>query len=225
MSKTTFKEVCNAMNSAPSGGFVGITDYETQQGDVKSVTGQMGCSYADAKARAILELTDHITDGLFEPITVKGHCRAIKDGNGNIVEYNSRKKSWDMVEYTETFTVPEVLVFANEILDSWKNPKERKNNKVQLTEKENGLSYNAETGSFNFTLMVHHETYKVDASKEAKKVAGIIPKVKATMPESEVKKVIRGMFEKKIRDFTISEGKFKSLTINGEKFLSENITL
>lgn len=209
--KTKFKEILTSFNEAPTGGFVGITDYQSQNGDIVSVTGRLGLSYGDAKQAGIDALEQAIKTKDFEAVTVSGSCY---EENG---VFNSRKRSWDMKEFEITFEVDEVMETAKEILEAWKNPKARKDNKVQLTEKENGLSLNKETGSFNFSLMVDHETYKGNDSDKEKKV-------KATMPESLLKTAIRKRFEKKIKAYTIEEGKFARLKIGGKEYLSENIT-
>ena len=211
--KTTLKTLISSINDAPTGGYVGLVDYESTKGDILSCTGRIGCSYGKAKTIAIAELKQAIADKDFSDITVNGECYwdTVK------LEYNARKKSMPLQTYSETFDAKEVLEIAKEILLSWENPKARKSNKVALTDKESGLHLNTETHTINFSLMVDHITYKgktEDADTVEKKSA----------PETKVKAEVRKRFEKKFRDFTIAEGKFTSLKINGKTFLSENIT-
>lgn len=215
--KVKLTEIRDCMNEAPTGGFVGIVDYVSGDDKVMSITGRLGCSYAKAKEIAISELKDAIEIEDFENITVKGSCYwdTVKK------EWNARKKSMPLWEYDETFTDAEVLEIAKGILHDWENPKKRANNKVQLTDKENGLSFNTETCSFNFNLMVDHCIYKEEAT--AKLQEGKEQKVKCSMPEMQVKKLVRERFEKKIKAFTISEGKFETLKVGGQVFRSDSI--
>ncbi len=211
--KTTLKSLISSINKAPTGGYVGLTDYETTKGDILSCTGRIGCSYGKGKQIAILALKDAIFASDFEAITVSGECYydTVKK------EYNARKKSMPLKKYIEIFSADEVLTMAKEILLGWENPKVRKSNKVALTDKESGLHLNTETSTINFSLMVDHITYK-GKTEDASTV------VSKSAPETKVKAEIRKRFEKTFRDFTIAEGKFTSLKINGEVFLSENIT-
>ena len=70
--------------------------------------------------------------------------------------------------------------------------------------------------------MVHSEVYDKEASEMLKEGKEI--KETASMPDSLVKAEIRKRFERKIKAYTIAEGKFKTLSINGEKFASDEIT-
>jgi hypothetical protein len=216
------KDIVESMNTAPSGGYVGIVDYESSNGDVVSVVGQLGCSYGDAKAKSIEALKTAINEGDFSDITVSGTCYGDKQDDGSII-WNARKRSLPMLSFNETFSKDEVISVAKDILEGWENPAPRKSNKVQLTEKNDGLSFNTETLSFNFTLLVTKETYKEDLSKEAKH--GKEVKVKASAPDSVLKNQIRKRFEKKIKSYSISKGKFAKLSINGNTFLSEEIAI
>jgi len=221
MNKVTLKDIVSTMNSAPSGGFVGITNYESESGEVSSVTGLLGCSYADTVALKIKGLTEAIAGDDFEDITVKGQGYAdMKDGK--VIGYGRKSNARTLINFCKVYTKEQVLTFAKEILFAWENPKARTSNKVQLTDKEDGLSLNTETSNFNFTLLVQQQTYKEALSDQAK--AGKEVKVKATQPDTVLKDTIRKRFEKKIKSFTISEGKFASMTVGGQKFLSEQIT-
>ncbi len=220
MSKITLKNLVTLMDNAPSGGFVGLTDYESENGDVTSVTGQLGCSYADVKAFKIAGIKEAIENEDFEPITVTGQGYAEKI-DGKLV-FGRKSSTRTLVNFCEDYTKEQVLETAKEILLAWEAPSTRKSNKVQLTDKEDGLSLNTETNNFNFTLLVHNETYKEDASNKAK--AGKEVKQKATQPETVLKATIRKRFEKKLKSYTVTEGKFASLSIAGTKFLSEEVT-
>lgn len=221
MSKITLKNLVTLMDNAPSGGFVGITNYESENGDVSSVTGLLGCSYADTVKFKIAALKEALANDDFESITVKGQGYADMV-DGKIVGYGRKSKARTLVNFCEDFTKEQVINVAKDILHGWENPKPRSNNKVQLTDKEDGLSLNTETNNINFTLLVQHQTYKEDLSDKAK--AGTEVKIKATQPLTVLKDTIRKRFEKKIKSFTISEGKFASMTIAGTKILSEDVT-
>lgn len=221
MSKVKCTDIIACMNDAPSGSFVAITDYEGQDGTVKTVQGQIGVSYETMKANAIAELKESVENESFDEISVSGQGYA-KDVNG-VMEFGRKSKDRKLINFCETFTPEQVLEAAKGILHDWENPKPRKSNKVQLTEKNDGLSYNTETGSFNFSLVVFREYYKDDKTKQAK--AGKEVEVKATTPQTALKKTIREMFEKKYRAFTIAEGKFAKLSIGDQVFLAEDITL
>jgi hypothetical protein len=216
------KDIVDCMNEAPSGGYVGIVDYESSNGDVVSVVGQLGCSYSDAKAKSIEALKTAIDENDFSDISVSGVCYGDKQSDGSII-WNARKRSLPLLSFNETFTKDEVLSVAKDILEAWENPAPRKSNKVQLTEKNDGLSFNTETLSFNFTLLVNNETYKEELSKKAKH--GKEVKVKASAPESVLKNEIRKRFEKKIKSYSLSKGKFAKLSIGGKNFLSEEIAI
>lgn len=208
------KAIATAVSSAPSGSFVGLTDYVSDKGDVSSVTGQIGVSYGTAKEKAIEALQTAIATEDFEPIQVKGICRENPDNKG---EFNSRKRSWPMGSYDITFSKAQVLETAKEVLDSYVNA-EKKNNKVQLADKEDGLYLEAETDNINIRLLVQKQTYKELESQVAKANLGKVDKPKATMPESALKKIIRKRFEPKIKAFTIRTDNFKKLTVGGQAF-------
>jgi hypothetical protein len=217
--KVTLKNIVTLMDNAPSGGFVGITDYESENGDVSSVTGLLGCSYEDMKQKKIEGLREAVNAKDFEAMTVSGQGWASTiDG---VLVFGAKSKARNLTNFCVDYTAKEVLTTATAILESWDNPAVRKSNKVQLTDKEDGLSLNTETNNFNFTLLVMQQTYKEDLSNKAK--AGKEVKVKATQPESVLKKEIRERFERKLKSFTITEGKFASITIAKETFLSENV--
>jgi len=216
MSKVTLKGLVETINEAPTGGFIGISGYQSKKGDVSSVVGQLGCSYGKARQLSIQALQEAVANGDFEPITVTGQCYK-KDG-----VWNSRARSNPIEDYEITYSKKEVQAFAEEILEGWENPKDRNSNKVQLTDKEDGLSINTETKSINMTLLIHSEDYDVEASKLLKE--GMEHKVTAQMPEANVKAQIRERFERKMKAYTIEEGKFTTLSINGKKFQSEHIT-
>lgn len=222
MSKVTLKSLVESFNTAPSGSFIGITDYESENGNVSSITGQIGCSYQKTVELKIEALKEALSNDNFEEMTVKGQCWAQVDESGNLFDIGRKSNTRKLVNFCETYTKEQVKKCARDILYAWENPKPRVNNKVQLTDKEDGLSLNTETNNFNFTLLVQHETFKQDLSDKAK--SGKEFKVKATHPLTVLKEQIRKRFEKKIKSYTISEGKFASITISGNKFLSEDIT-
>ena len=225
MSKSkVLEKIVESMNAAPSGSFVAITDYVSEDGTVKTVQGQIGVRYEEMKKNAIAELKQAIEAADFEEITVKGQCWADADEDGNFVAWNSRKsKDRKLLNYCETYTPGQVLNMARDILYNWENPKPRANNKVQLTDKNDGLSFNTETLSLNFSLVVFNEYYKEDKTAEAK--AGMEVKIKASHPDTKVKDAIRKRFEKKYKAFTIASGKFASLSIAGTVFEAEEIIL
>lgn len=214
------KEIVTAANNAPSASFVGITDYISEKGDVSSITGQIGVSYGTAKEKAIKALTEAITESeigcgvnQFEAINVKGICRWDTEKN----EWNSRKRSMAMKAFDITFTKVEVLETAKEVLDGYVNA-EKKSNKVELSNKEDGVYLEAETDNINIRLLVQQQTYKELESQVAKANLGKVDKPKATMPVSALKAIIRKRFEPKIKSFTIRKDNFKKLTIGGNTF-------
>jgi len=217
MSKTNLKTLINTINEAPTGGFIGIKGYTSTKGDVTSIVGQLGCSYDTAKQASISALTEAVNAKAFSPMTVEGQCYQKPDGT-----WNARARSNPLKKFKVDFTVDEVLVIAKEILDGWKNPVKKANNKVQLSDKESGLMLNTETKTINMMLMIHSESYDQEASDLLKEDMEV--KVKASAPESMLKDDIRKMFEKKIKAYTIAEGKFTTLSINGERFASDQIT-
>jgi len=187
-------QIASAVNEAVSGSFIGITDYISTKGDVSSVTGQIGISYANAKNKAIAAIEKAIDEKDFEAVEVKGNCRQCPETR----EYNSRKRTWPMAKYTIEFTKEAVVNAAKEVLESYRNA-EKKSNKF-------------------LSVLVAKQTYKADASDAVKAEKGIAEKVKATMPETALKAVIRKRFEPKIKSFTLNTDNFESLSINGEKF-------
>jgi len=217
MSKINLKGLIDTINSAPTGGFVGINGYQSTKGDVTTIVGQVGCSYGKAKALSIESLKEAIDGDGFESVTVEGNCYQLPDGT-----WNARAKSNPLKSYKVDYTAKEVKECAESILEAWENVKPRKDNKVQLADKENGLALNTETKTLNMTLMIHSESYDEEASNLLKE--GMEVKVKASMPETKLKEVIRKRFEKKIKAYTIAEGKFNTLSIAGEKFTSDEIT-
>lgn len=219
MSKIKLPELVKTINECPTGGYVGITDYVSENGDVTSVTGHIGCSYADGRRVSIQELKDAIALKDFSEMTVQGQCYWDESAKA----WNSRKRSLPLENYDITYDFDKVLEMAKGVLHDWENPAERNSNKVNLAvEKESGLVYNTETGTINLTLLVDHVYYKEEKSEEAKK--GMGEKVKAQEPLANLKEQIRSRFAKKIRSYTISEGKFASLSIGGRKFASDEIT-
>ena len=213
-----FADVVAMVNGAPSGGFVGITDYVSEKGEVSSIVGHLGFDYGKARQIAIKDLAAAVAAGTFEAITVKGKC--YHDGK----EFNARMRSCPVKDYDITYTPRQVLEMANNILTAWQNPKERESNKVNLSDKQNGLAYNTETGNFTFALLVEKQTYKEDKSDAAKEAMGLADAVEIKAPETKLKEVIRGMFEKKMRSFTLSAGKFAEISIAGNRFKSDEIT-
>lgn len=206
-------EIATAVSKAPSGSFVGITDYISESGDVSSITGQIGVSYGTAKNKAIQALQNAIAMEDFEAISVKGICRWDTDKN----EWNSRKKSMPMKSFDITFPKAKVIEVAKEVLDSYQNA-EKDSNKVQLADKEDGLYLEANTDNINIRLLVQKQTYKDLESQVVKANLGKVDKPSATMPESALKAIIRKRFEPKIKTFTIRSENFKKLTIGGNTF-------
>jgi hypothetical protein len=217
---TKITDIITAMNTAPSGSFVGITDYMSTNGDVISVTGHIGFDYDRLKTVNEQRLQAIIDADEFEPITVKGSC-FYDTAKG---EWNSRKRTMPFKDYEITFSAKDVKETAEAILAKMQEPaKPRKSNKTNLTEKANGLALYNETGNFNFMLLVENETYKAEASAEAKE--GLEVKPKAKMPQTALNEAIKALYERKLKSFTIAEGKFKGMTIAGKKFESDRITL
>jgi hypothetical protein len=219
MSKVKLNEIVDCMNEAPSGSVVALKDYVSEDGTVKTVQGQIGVSYDAMKQNAICELKEAIEADTFEPMTVTGQAWENADGTFATRKSKDRK----LVKFCEDYTKEQVTAFAKEILASWENAKPRENNKVQLTEKADGISFNTETLNFNFSLVVWNEYYKKDLT--AKEQAGKEVKISASHPDTVVKKKIRAMFEKKYKAFTIAQGKFASLSIGGTTFESDNIII
>lgn len=218
MSKINLKGLIKTINEAPTGGFIGLQGYKSSSGDVTSVVGQLGCSYAKAKESSIEALKGAIAcTGYFQAETVEGQCYQKPDGT-----WNARASSNPLKKFKVDFTAEQVLTIAKEILLGWETPSTRKSNGVELSDKENGLVLNTETATINMKLMVHSEKYDQEASdllKEGKEV-----KVKASAPESVLKTKIRGEFERTIKAYTIADGKFATLSINGDQFASNEIT-
>ena len=215
MDKIKVANIISTINDSPSGGFVGISGYKSENGDVVSVVGQVGVSYGTAKTLAIQALQEAIESDDFECITVKGKCYK-KDGVWNV-----RARSNPLEDYEIDYSVAEVKEMAETVLSEWENPVKRANNKLQLSEKENGLAYNIETHTLNMTLMVLTEDYDTEASKLLKE--GKEKKVKASAPESKLKEKIRKQFMKKVKSYTLTQGKFTTLSLNGQKIQSDNI--
>ena len=117
MSKVTLNEIVSTMNAAPSGGFVGITNYESENGDVVSVTGLLGCSYGDTVALKIAGLKEAIANEDFEPITVKGQGYA-KEVNG-VLEFGRKSKDRKLVTFCHEYPKDEVIEVAKGILEAW----------------------------------------------------------------------------------------------------------
>ena len=214
---TKLKDIISSVNEACSGQFVGITNYVSDKGDVSSITGHIAPNYQTARTKAIEALETAILVNDFEAITVKGTCR--KDGN----VFNSRKRSAPIMPYEIEFSKTDVMAIANSILESWKNPKERENNKVELSDKgATGLVYNTETGTVSFSLLVEKQTYKEELSEQAKE--GKEEKEENKMPETKLKEIITKRFQKPFKTFVLSPGKFDALTINKMRFKSEELT-
>lgn len=209
-------EVKNAVSSAVSGGYVCIKSYTSDKSEVSDITGHICPNYGKAKEQAIADLETAINEHTLKEINVKGQC--YKDGD----VWNSRKRSYPLKEYDITYTVEQVEEAAKGILDSWKNPKERENNEVALTEKgQRGLVINLETGRIEFDLLIEKQVYNQDASDKAKE--GKEEKPEISMPESKLKDTIRKMFMRKMKTFVLEQGKFESLAVNGIKFASSEI--
>jgi len=217
MSKIT--KILTSVNTAPSGSFVGITNYEDSKGNISSIIGNLGFSYQNAKEKAIDSLKSALEHKDFHPITVKGTCYC---ENG---VFNSRKRSWDAKDYSITFGKKAVMETAQEILDGWLAPSKRVNNKVKLSDKENGLVLNTETEKISFSLLVEKQTFKAELTEANKAEKGIEDKVKMTMPVSALKAIIRTRFERKFKQFVIEVGKFDTLSIGGTKFDSAGTVL
>lgn len=221
MSKVKFKDIISSINEAPTGGYVGITDYVSSNLSVVSVTGRLGCSYGDAKALAMFGLKDAIENEDFEAIKIAGRSWS-KTVNG-VTEFFSRTaKDRVLADNVKNYSKAEVLEVAKSILKTWETPSNRVSNTVELSNKENGLGFNPVTGTFNFNLMVDHEYYKEDKSLAIQEGVEMVEQVQN--PDTMLKDMIRSRFMKKIKTFTIAEGKFANLTICGNKFQSDNIT-
>jgi hypothetical protein len=206
-------KIVSAVNEAPSGSFIGITDYISEKGDVSSITGQIGVSYGTAKEKAIAALEKAIADKDFEAIEVKGVCRWDDEAK----EWNSRKRSCPMKPFAVKYSKAEVLDTAIEVLESYREAV-KKSNKVELSNKEDGCYLESETNNINIRLLVQNQTYKELESQAAKANKGITEKPKASMPLSLLKAQIRKRFEPKIKSFTIRSDNFVKLTIGGQTF-------
>lgn len=199
---TNFRDIVDTISRSTSGTFVGITDYISETGDVSSVTGHIGCSYGVARNKSIKLLETAIAEDDFDAITITGECY----WDAEKQEYNARKRSCELKSYDITFSKDEVVACAESILESWKKPKKINSNKVQFTEKENGLYFEEETGNYNMKLLVEHQTYKGNVGEEKSKISA---------PITILKNKLRKRFEQKIKAFTIGKDKFKKLSING----------
>lgn len=212
-----FAELVNTINKSPSGAFCSIRGYQSETGNVSNILGHLGYSYKTAKDKAIAALKLAIDNGTLESIAITGTC--YKDGD----EWNPRKKSCPAKEYSIIYSADEVNAKAKEILDSWENPKERANNNVNLSEKENGLAFNTETNTFSFCLLVERQEYIEEASNDAKEALGIVDKVQIKAPETKLSDAIRKQIEKPIRTITISSGKFSEIKMSGVSITSNEI--
>lgn len=212
-----FAEVVQIINAAPSGSFCGIKDYIGSNGDCSSIIGNLGFSYETAKAKAIAALEKALAEKDFQPIAVSGNCYF--DGR----EFNSRLRSAPVKPFAIFYTVDDVIKEATDILENWKNPVERKNNKIALSEKKNGLAYNVETGKFTFSLLVTTQTYKEEKSEAVKEAMGTADKIEIKAPETLLKEKIRSRFEGKFRTFELAQGKFDEVSIGGVRFKSSEI--
>jgi hypothetical protein len=121
MEKIKLSGLIDTINESPTGGFIGVSQYKSEKGDVTSVVGQLGCSYAKAKESAIQALSEAIKANDFEDVTVTGKCH-YDDG-----VWNARKKSAPLKDYKITYKANTVQNVAEEILEAWQNPKERIN--------------------------------------------------------------------------------------------------
>ena len=217
--KTKVSDIISSMNSAPSGSIVSLKDYIGSDGTVKTFQGQIGVSYETMKGKAIDNLKRAIDDETFEAMTVTGKVWANPDGS-----FAARKsKDRTLINFCETYTEKQVADFAREILKSWTTPSTRKSNKVQLTEKNDALSFNTETGKFNLSLLIFREYSKPFLTAQEK--AGKPVVLKGSHPDTVVKGKIRQMFEVKYKAFTFAEGKFASFSVGSDTYLAEDITL
>lgn len=210
-------ELTSMFKEASGGAFVGVKNYISETGDCVSYSGHAPFSYANAKAKAVKALEAAIAANDFQDITVSGNC--YHDGK----EFNPRKRSCPVQAYTIKYDANTVKAEAVKILEAWKTPKERENNQVALTEKAESVSYNTETGTISFLLLVEHSYYKEDKSKEAKEALGIVEKVEIKAPETKLKEAIRRRFEKPLKRITLQSGKFEAISIDGNKFTSDEI--
>lgn len=207
------QEVVSAVNSAPSGSFIGITDYISEKGDVSSVTGQIGVGYSNAKEKALEAMEKAIAEKDFEPITVEGICNWDTEKK----EWNSRKKSMPVKTFKVTFNKAQVIAVATEVMESYRDAI-KKSNKVQLSNKENGVYLESNTDNINVTVLVANQTYKELESMAVKANKGITDKPKSSMPEAMLKAQIRKRFEPKFKSFTLRSDNFAKLSIGGNTF-------
>jgi hypothetical protein len=212
------KTIAQTMETAVSGGYVHLTNYVSDKGEVSTVLAHLIPNYGAGKEKAIKSLREAIAANDFQPITVTGKCY-----NDNGV-WNSRKKSAPLKDYSIEYSKEEVKAAAEEILADWIAPKEKVNNEIALTEKgKRGLVLNLETGRIQFDVLVEKEIYNVALSEQTKDNLGILEKTEVTMPISKLKAEIRNRFQKKFKTYILEKGKFESISVNGIKFTSDEI--
>jgi|GEM_PF-2822967 len=212
-----FTDIAEAVEHAPSGSYIGITDYVDKKGNVSSVIGQIGCSYENLKDFNIQVINDAIELDDFSSIHIEGDCYYDEDKE----EFNARKRSCPLKHFDVEYSVEEVKEAVVSLKESIQTPKTKNTNKTQLTDKENGLYVENETGNINFSLLVEKQYYKEEKSKLLKESQEIPEKVKVSSPESILKEKIRNMFTRKIKSFTIGKDKFSELSINKVKFIND----
>ena len=212
-----FTDIAEAVEHAPSGSYIGITDYVDKKGNVSSVIGQIGCSYENLKDFNIQVINDAIELDDFSSIHIEGDCYYDEDKE----EFNARKRSCPLKHFDVEYSVEEVKEAVVSLKESIQTPKTKNTNKTQLTNKENGLYIENETGNINFLILVEKQYYKEEKSKLLKESQEIPEKVKVSSPDSILKEKIRNMFTRKIKSFTIGKDKFSELSINKVKFIND----
>ena len=212
-----FTDIAEAVEHAPSGSYIGITDYVDNKGNVSSVIGQIGCSYENLKDFNLQVINDAIDLDDFSPIHIEGDCYFDEDKD----EFNARKRACPLKHFDVEYSVEEVKNAVVSLKESIQTPKTKNTNKTQLTDKENGLYIENETGNINFLILVEKQYYKEEKSKLLKESQEIPEKVKVSSPESILKEKIRNMFTRKIKSFTIGKDKFSELSINKVKFIND----
>ncbi len=212
-----FKDVIEAVEHAPSGSYVGITDYVDNKGNVSSVIGQIGCSYEHLKDFNMQVINDAIDLDDFPSIHIEGDCYYDESKD----EFNARKRSCPLKHFDVDYNAEEVKKAVVVLKESIQTPRTKNTTKTQLTSKENGLYVENETGNINFLLLVEKQYYKEEKSKLLKESNKFTGKVKVSSPESILKEKIRNMFTRKIKSFTIGKDKFSELSINKVKFIND----
>ena len=212
-----FTDIAEAVEHAPSGSYIGITDYVDNKGNVSSVIGQIGCSYEHLKDFNLQVINDAIDLDDFSPIHIEGDCYFDEDKD----EFNARKRSCPLKHFDVEYSKEEVKNAVVSLKESIQTPKTKNTNKTQLTNKENGLYIENETGNINFLILVEKQYHKEEKSKLLKESQEIPEKVKVSSPESILKEKIRNMFTRKIKSFTIGKDKFSELSINKVKFIND----